>query len=242
MLELAHLELAHGVALLLDDAVAEMAAEKLAFAERDRIAIAEREMIAHGHLADVDGPGGAQDLQHAGFLRVVALDAQEDLAVGVLAEQNIAFVEQIGLVGDEVGVPAALEAELAAEFLRAHAQILQRDLHLAMRDDFILDAGLDDGAFGQQRAVQRGLRAADGLHRDAEAKAEPQMRAASTLRCDLGVAMIGEREVDLRAAESFLRVEVGNEVVVIERHVLQHDALAGIQTGELTGLLTAAAH
>jgi hypothetical protein len=68
------------------------------------------------------------------------------------------------------------------------------------------------------------------------------MRAAAALRCDLRIAVISEREVDLRAAEGLLRVEVGDEIVVVERDVFEHDALPGIKAGEFAGLLPAAAH
>jgi hypothetical protein len=187
------------------------------------------------------GPRGAEHLEHAGLLRVVALDAQEDLAIGVVGKKDVALVEQFGLVGDEVGVAAAFEAELAAEFLRPKSQIPQRDLHLAMSDDFILDAGLDDRAGGEQRAIQRGLRAADGLDGDAKTKAEPQMRATAALRSDFSIAILGEREVDLRAGERLLRVEVRDEVVEVDGDIAQHDTLAGVEAGKVSRRLLAAA-
>ena len=98
MHKLAHLHLADGVFLLLDDPVAEMTAEELALTESDRVAIIQSNPVAHRHFTDVDGPGGAQHLDRTGLLRVVALDAQQDLTFGILREQNVAIVEQLRLV------------------------------------------------------------------------------------------------------------------------------------------------
>ena len=197
--EFAHLDLAYGVALFFDDAVSKVAAQVLAFSERDGIAVIERDAVTHRNDADVKRARGAQHFEHAGLLRVIAFNAQQDLTIGVFREQDVAFVQQLGFVGYEVGVAAAFQPELPAKLLRTHAEIAQRDFHFTMSDEAVLDASLHHGAAAEHHAIERGLGGTQCLHRDAQAKAEPQVRSTRALRGDFGTATLREREVDLRA-------------------------------------------
>jgi len=98
--QLAHIHLAHGVALLLDDAVGKVAAQELAFAQRDGVAVVEQHAVAHLHAAYINGPRAPQHLHTTIFLGVIALDAQQHLALGFFGEQDVALLQQIGIVGD----------------------------------------------------------------------------------------------------------------------------------------------
>ena len=54
MVDVAHLEAANDVALFLDDALGEIAAQKLADIDADGVAVGQRRGRAHGHFADHD--------------------------------------------------------------------------------------------------------------------------------------------------------------------------------------------
>ena len=126
------------VALLLDDAFAEVAEEELAVADADSVAVGERSAVADGALADEDRSVGGEDFEFAVFAGVVATNAQEDFAACARREEDVAFAQEVGVVGDEVFGFGGEEIELAAEFTGAAPKFAEGDLGLVAEDDFVL--------------------------------------------------------------------------------------------------------
>ena len=152
--EVGDLEVADQVALLLDDAVAEMAGEELPGADRDGVAIGEGHRRAHEVPADRDRFGRVDDFQLAALLLEVALDAEEDVTGGPGRQQDIALLEEVGVVRHQVIPFRRLQFEAPAQVARAAAQVRQQDLGLVAEADLVVQRGGDGRASGNRFAVQ----------------------------------------------------------------------------------------
>src|SRR5438067_9452516 len=151
-----HFERAHDVALFLDYALAEIAAQKLADIDPDGVAVLKRRRRAYRRFADEDRAVGVDHFQSANALVVVAQNFQEDVAARPRREKNVVFLEHARVIRDEVFGLRGFELEPAAHGAGTPTQIEQVHLAVVMKNDPVLERGFNGRAGLQFHAIEDG--------------------------------------------------------------------------------------
>ena len=175
---------------------------------------------------------GGQHLEFAHAVFVVAENFQQHLAAGAGREQDVVGVEQRGVVRDEVAGLVGLELEAPAESARAPPQVVERHFGVVVKDDAVVERGVDGGAGAEGDAVEQRVHAFQRAHLHLQPETHFQTGFAGLFLFEMHLIVAADREVHLGQRDVLFRVEIIREVFVREHLLAEHNALPGIDAAE----------
>ena len=234
MPQVARLENADDVALLLDHALGEVAAQHLAHVDADQVTIGQARVIAHGDVTDEDRAAGLEHFELADALFIVAGDLQQHVAARAGGEQDVVVGQQARVVGDEVFALAGEQLETPAERAGAAAQIDEGQFAVVVvvEDDLVIERRFDAGARAQFSAVELRVDPPQGRHLDLQPEAHLQYALARAAALEADLVVLVDGEVDVRNGDVLLRVEIRDEFLVRQHALAGDDALPFVEPPE----------
>ena len=230
--EVAHLEPADHIVLFLEDALGEVAAQRLARVDLDEVPVVERRLVAHGRFADEDRMVALEHLEPPDAAVKIAEDAQQHLAPRARGQQDVVLSQQGGIVRNQVGRLGVLELELTAVSPRVAAQVAEAQLGVVVEDDFLLERPFDPRPGAQTHAVQFGRNVLQCDDQDLQSEPHFERAVARAVFFQLDLVVLRHGDKDPVEREVLLRVEIKQQVLVAEHFLVHRDALARIDPRE----------
>ena len=229
--EIAHIEVADDVALLLDDALGEIAAQHLARIDADRVAVLQLHGAPDGQAPHHDRPVGLQHLDPSLLQLVVTGDPEGHLAADARGDEDVIVVEAARVVGGDILGLRSLEFEAPAEGADASLELLEVELPSVAEEDLVGELGIHGRSLAQGSAPQgrpQILERGDA-HLEPEGDLKIAVAAAGLLETDL---LVVDRHEDVGERHVPLRVEVEEQVLAGNDLFADEHPLAGIDAAE----------
>ena len=194
-------------------------------------------------LSDHDRPVGFDDFQRADPFVVIAQDFQQHIAARSGRKEDVVFLEQTGIVRDQIFGLGRLELKAAAHRAGAPPEIEQVHLAVVVENDLVLERRFHLGPGLELDAVQHGIDVAQRFDPHFQSERHFQRAFPRTRALELHfIGILVHAHKNLRQRDVLLRVEIRRQLLVGEKLIADQDALPGINPAKTAAQKRPAAH